>query len=83
MAWVSAGGDLDYERNRKKRDDLHHPVPIGKVVNFLVITAGIKPGTAHHVVLKFRRLHLTPISGQLAGAGSLTINDELISIIKA
>ncbi len=82
LAWVSAGGDLYYERNRKKRDDLYHPVPIGKVVDFLVITAGIKPGTTHHVVLKFRRLHLTPIGGQLAGAGSLTINDELISIKK-
>lgn len=77
LAWGTAGGDLEYERGRKKVDDLRFPPPKGQVVSFLERTADVQAGTTHNIVTRYRQLQLHPIAfTQFAGAGSLTIHED-------
>ena len=76
LAWETAGGDLKYERGRKKKADLHSPLPKGRVVSFLERTAGVKAGTTHNIITEYGKRRLKPVTlTQLAGAGSLHINE--------
>jgi hypothetical protein len=82
LAWETAGGDLDYQRGRKKATDSHFPDPTGQVISFLVRTAAVAASTTHNIIIRYGQFHLMPIvQTQLGGAGSLIIDESKIYLV--